>query len=96
VYIVKDTPSPVRRPHEPGSEKVDRVSSADRLIHDAMYTGPESGVARLLFLHHDPARTRDQLDAIVGGLRDRAGARGCPVDIEAATENTVIRMETLP
>lgn len=63
-------------------------------FEQALELAEAAGVARLLFFHHDPARTDDQLDALVGSLRERAAARGCPVDLEAAAESTVIRMET--
>jgi phosphoribosyl 1,2-cyclic phosphodiesterase len=78
-----------------GPEYDERRGWGHSTFDQALALAEETGVARLLFFHHDPSRTDDQLDAIVGGLRDRAGARGCPVDIEAAAENTVIRMETL-
>jgi phosphoribosyl 1,2-cyclic phosphodiesterase len=53
----------------------------------------EAGVGRLLFFHHDPKRTDDELDTIVDRVRDDALARGCSVDIEAATEGMDVRLE---
>jgi ribonuclease BN (tRNA processing enzyme) len=43
-----------------------------------------AGVKRLLLYHHDPARTDDQIDAIV------AAHRGNAIPVEAAAEGTVI------
>jgi len=43
-----------------------------------------AGVKRLLLFHHDPARTDDQIDAIV------AAHRGNAIPVEAAAEGTVI------
>jgi phosphoribosyl 1,2-cyclic phosphodiesterase len=78
---------------------------ADVLFHDAQHTAEEfeakkafghsavvyavglareAGARRLVLFHHDPPRTDEQLDAIVAGQRD------APVDVEAATESTVI------
>lgn len=46
----------------------------------------EGEVKRLLFFHHDPERTDDELDGIVSRVRDEALARGCAVAIDAAAE----------
>ena len=43
-----------------------------------------AGVKRLLLFHHDPARTDDQIDAII------AAHRGNAIPVEAAAEGTVI------
>ncbi len=43
-----------------------------------------AGAARLLVYHHDPARTDDEIDAIVAAHREG------PVAVEAAAEGTVI------
>jgi ribonuclease BN (tRNA processing enzyme) len=45
-----------------------------------------AGVGRLLLFHHDPARTDDQLDAIV------AHYRKAPVRVDAATEGMVLEL----
>jgi ribonuclease BN (tRNA processing enzyme) len=45
-----------------------------------------AGVKRLLLYHHDPARTDDQIDAIV------AAHRGTAIPVEAAAEGTVIEL----
>ncbi len=46
----------------------------------------DAGVKRLLFFHHDPERSDDQLDEIVEGIRADAASRGCTVEFEAARE----------
>ncbi len=43
-------------------------------------------VGRLLLYHHDPARTDDEVDALVAAVR----ARGPAVVVEAAAEGRVI------
>ena len=45
-----------------------------------------AGVKRLLLFHHDPARTDDQIDAIV------AAHRGNAIPVEAAAEGTVLHI----
>jgi phosphoribosyl 1,2-cyclic phosphodiesterase len=45
-----------------------------------------AGVKRLLLFHHDPARTDDQVDAIVAAHRDG------PIPVDAAAEGTVIEL----
>ena len=45
-----------------------------------------AGVGRLLLFHHDPARTDDQLDAIVSHYRK------APVRVDAATEGMVLEL----
>lgn len=44
------------------------------------------GVGRLLFFHHDPTRTDDQLDEIVARAQDDLLARGSKLIVDAATE----------
>lgn len=50
-------------------------------------------VKKLLFFHHDPTRTDDELDGIVNRVREKALARGCAVEMEAAAEGIEIRLE---
>ncbi|MGE0160186.1 MAG: MBL fold metallo-hydrolase [Gemmatimonadales bacterium] len=64
-------------------------SQAVRLAEDA-------GVKRLLFFHHDPTRADDELDAIVGRLRDGALARGSELDLAAAAEGVDLKLEGGP
>ena len=59
----------------------------------ALRLAEEAGVGRLLFFHHDPTRSDDELDEIVNRVRDRALARGSSVAIDAAAEDVDIRLE---
>jgi phosphoribosyl 1,2-cyclic phosphodiesterase len=54
----------------------------------------QGGVGQLLFFHHDPTRTDDDLDRIVARVKDDALARGSSVEIEAATEGVDIKLES--
>jgi phosphoribosyl 1,2-cyclic phosphodiesterase len=53
----------------------------------------EAGVGRLLFFHHDPTRTDDQLDEIVARQRDQTGSRGSNLEVDAAAEGIDIPLE---
>ena len=53
----------------------------------------EGGVKQLLFFHHDPTRTDDQLDEIVARMRDDTLARGSDLVIGAATEGDDVPVE---
>jgi len=52
-------------------------------------------VKQLLFFHHDPDRSDGQVDEIVRRLRDEATAGGCAVDMNAAAEGLVLRLEAV-
>lgn len=54
-----------------------------------------SGVRRLAFTHHDPSRTDDEIDALVAELR-AADDAGAPLDIVAAAEGMILRVEGAP
>ena len=53
----------------------------------------DGGVKKLLFFHHDPTRSDDELDEIVTRVREDALARGCAVEMEAAAEGIDIKLE---
>jgi ribonuclease BN (tRNA processing enzyme) len=53
----------------------------------------QGGVKRLLFFHHDPTRSDDELDTIVRRMRDGALARGVTLDLDAAAEGVDLRLE---
>jgi phosphoribosyl 1,2-cyclic phosphodiesterase len=55
-------------------------------FRQAVRLAEEAEVRRLLFFHHDPERSDEELDAIVSRVRDEALARGCSVPMEAAAE----------
>ncbi len=52
------------------------------------------GVGRLLFFHHDPSRTDEQLDEIVERIRDGAHGRGARFEIDAATEGVEVALKS--
>jgi len=58
--------------------------SGHSTVEYAVGLAEAAGAKRLLLFHHDPARTDDQIDAIV------AAHRGNPITVEAAAEGTVI------
>ena len=55
----------------------------------------EAEVRKLLFTHHDPTRSDDQLDEIVNRTRDDALSRGCSIEMAAAAEGIDIKLENL-
>lgn len=59
------------------------AAQAVRLAEDA-------GVRRLLLFHHDPGRTDDQVDAIVGGVRRDLRERGSSLEVSGATEGEAL------
>lgn len=61
-------------------------SSFDQCLDLAL----EAGVKRLLFFHHDPERTDDDLDRQVDWARNRA-ARSGVLEVDAAREGAVLR-----
>jgi phosphoribosyl 1,2-cyclic phosphodiesterase len=50
----------------------------------------EGGVGQLLFFHHDPTRTDEQLDSIVEELREELAARGSKLVVAAAAEGVSV------
>jgi phosphoribosyl 1,2-cyclic phosphodiesterase len=69
------------------ADEFDRATSfGHSVVEYAIGLTGECGVPRLLLFHHDPARTDDEIDAIV------AAHRGGSPAIEAATEGTVIEL----
>jgi phosphoribosyl 1,2-cyclic phosphodiesterase len=65
-------------------EFAERSPGGHSAVDYAVGLAQEAGAKRLLLFHHDPARTDNQIDAIV------AGYRGGPLKVEAAAEGTVI------
>lgn len=53
----------------------------------------DGGVKRLLFTHHDPTRSDDELDGIVARMRDRAGQGAGRLEVEAAEEGVYYQLE---
>jgi ribonuclease BN (tRNA processing enzyme) len=56
----------------------------------------ESGVKRLQFFHHHPARTDQELDDIVQRFREAVAERGLDVQVDAASESSVLTLGDTP
>ena len=69
-----------------GDEFASLAPSGHSAIEYAVGLAEAAGAKRLLLFHHDPARTDDQIDAIV------AAHRGGPIPVDAAAEVTVIEL----
>ena len=66
------------------AEFKERAPYGHSAVEYAVGLAQEAGAKRLLLFHHDPARTDDQIDAILAGFRGR------PIPVEAAAEGTII------
>ncbi|MCA9298552.1 MAG: hypothetical protein KDA28_05770, partial [Phycisphaerales bacterium] len=71
-----------------------RLGWGHSTFSQALRLAEDAGVKRLLFFHHDPTRSDDALDAIVGRIRDGALARGSSVEMEAAAEDVDLWLES--
>jgi len=74
-------------------EYAERVGWGHSTHRQTLRLAEEAEVGKLLFFHHDPERSDDDLDGIVGRLRDEALARGCPVVMDAAAEGIAISLD---
>ena len=70
-----------------------RMGWGHSTFNQSLKLAEEGEVKRLLFFHHDPQRTDQELDEIVSRVRDDALARGCEVEMEAAAEGVDIILE---
>ena len=70
-------------------EFVDRKGWGHSSFDQCMDLALEAGVKRLLFFHHDPERTDDDLDRQVDRARERAGRNG-NLEVDAAREGAVL------
>jgi phosphoribosyl 1,2-cyclic phosphodiesterase len=52
----------------------------------------EAGVGALLFFHHDPTRTDNELETIVARARDASLARGSSLKLDAASEGVDVAL----
>lgn len=74
-------------------EYAGRVGWGHSTFSQSLKLAEDGGVKKLLFSHHDPTRSDDELDEIVGQIREDALARGCAVELEAAAEGIDIKLE---
>lgn len=75
-------------------EYPNRIGWGHSTFTQSLRLAEDGGAKRLLFFHHDPMRGDDDLDEIVGRMRDDAGARGSSVEMEAATEGMEYTLES--
>jgi phosphoribosyl 1,2-cyclic phosphodiesterase len=71
-----------------------RVGWGHSTFTQSVRLAEEGGAKRLLFFHHDPMRSDDELDGIVARIRDDAGARGSGIEMEAAMEGMEYSLES--
>jgi phosphoribosyl 1,2-cyclic phosphodiesterase len=71
-----------------------RVGWGHSTFDQSLKLAEDAGVDQLLFFHHDPTRSDDQLEEIVNRVRDDAMARGCSVRMDAASEGSAIMLES--
>lgn len=67
-------------------EYPNRVGWGHSTFRQSLRLAEEGEVKKLLFFHHDPERSDDELDEIVDRLRAEALARGCSLEMDAAAE----------
>jgi phosphoribosyl 1,2-cyclic phosphodiesterase len=77
-------------------EYVTRAGWGHSTFTQSLKLAEDGEVKKLLFFHHDPTRSDDELDGIVNRIRDEALARGCAVEMEAAAEGIEIKLENWP
>ena len=70
-----------------------RLGWGHSTFNQSVRLAEEGEVKRLLFFHHDPERTDDEMDGIVSRVRDEAMARGCAVSMDAAAEGFDFSLE---
>ena len=70
-----------------------RIGWGHSTFSQALRLAEEGEVKKLLFFHHDPTRSDDDLDEIVNRVRDDALSRGCAVEVAAAAEGIDIPLE---
>jgi phosphoribosyl 1,2-cyclic phosphodiesterase len=70
-----------------------RVGWGHSTFRQSLRLAEEGEVGKLLFFHHDPERSDDEIDEIVSRVRDEALARGCSTKMEAAAEGLDYTLE---
>jgi phosphoribosyl 1,2-cyclic phosphodiesterase len=68
-----------------------RVGWGHSTFDQCLDLASEAGVKRLLFFHHDPERTDEDLDEQVDRARERATRRGGP-EVDAAREGRILEL----
>jgi phosphoribosyl 1,2-cyclic phosphodiesterase len=75
-------------------EYPNRIGWGHSTFSQSVRLAEEVGVRKLLFFHHDPTRTDDDLDGIVARLREDARRRGSALEMDAAIEGSTHRLES--
>ena len=70
-----------------------RIGWGHSTFNQSLRLAEEGEVKKLLFFHHEPTRSDDELDEIVNRIRDDALSRGCAVELEAAAEGIDVPLE---
>ncbi len=70
-----------------------RVGWGHSTFRQALRLAEEAEVRKLLFFHHDPERSDDDLDEIVDRLREEVSAHGSDLDLGAAAEGREFTIE---
>jgi phosphoribosyl 1,2-cyclic phosphodiesterase len=78
------------------AEYAERAGWGHSTFRQAVRLAEEAEVRRLLFFHHDPERTDEELDEIVSRRRDEALARGSTVALDAAAEGFPFSLDEEP
>ena len=63
-----------------------RIGWGHSTFGQSLKLAEEGNVKRLLFFHHDPERSDDELDRVVERVREDAARRGSTVAVDAAAE----------
>ena len=75
-------------------EYPNRIGWGHSTFEQSLQLAEEGAVKKVLFFHHDPTRSDDELDTIVAKLGEETLARGSAVDVEAAVEGMDYRLES--
>ncbi len=70
-----------------------RIGWGHSTFEQALRLAREGGVKQLLFSHHDPTRTDDELDIIVERMQEEASRGGSGLQVGAATEGVDYAIE---
>ena len=70
-----------------------RVGWGHSTFSQSLRLAEQGGAKKLLFFHHDPERSDEEIDGIVSRMRSDAEARGCAVVMEAAAEGSEFSIE---
>lgn len=70
-----------------------RIGWGHSTFEQSLRLAKDGGVKQLLFTHHDPTRTDDELDGIVARMQDEAGQGSGSLEVGAAQEGRYYELE---